>query len=80
MKTRIQKWGNSLAVRIPRAFASDLGLEREATVELVVEDGTLVLKPVVGPRYELGDLLSRVTESNLHNEHEWGEATGAEEW
>ncbi len=80
MKTRIQKWGNSLAVRIPKAFASDLGLEQESAVELVLEDGDLVVRPATGPQYELGELLSRVTEANIHGEQEYGDATGGEEW
>ena len=80
MKARVQKWGNSLAVRIPKAFASDLGLEQEATVELELENGHLVLKPTTVPRYELDSLLSKVTEDNCHGEVDYGAPAGSEQW
>ena len=80
MKTQVQKWGNSLAVRIPKAYASDLGLEHDTPVELVLEDGNLVVKPTSGFEYELGEMLSRVTEANIHGEQEYGDPTGGEEW
>ena len=80
MKTRIQKWGNSLAVRIPKAFASDLGLENESAVELELEDGSLVVRPDTDQKYELSELLLRVTEANIHGEQDYGDAAGGEEW
>jgi len=80
MKTQVQKWGNSLAVRIPKAFANDLGLYQDSAIELSLEDGCLVLRPTTIPKYELSDLLSRVTEKNTHGEQDFGGATGIEEW
>jgi antitoxin MazE len=80
MKTQIQKWGNSLAVRIPKAFASDLGLNQDSAIELALEDGCLVLRPITAPKYGLSDLLSRVTEKNMHGEQDYGSAIGCEEW
>lgn len=80
MKTRVQKWGNSLAVRIPKAFANDLGLDQYSTIELALEDGCLVLKPTASPKYELGSLLSRVTEDNRHGEFDFGGPSGNEQW
>ncbi len=80
MKTQIQKWGNSLAVRIPKAFANDLGLDQDSTIELVLEDGCLVLKPAALPKYELSRLLSKVTEDNRHGEYDFGGPAGAEQW
>lgn len=80
MKTQIRKWGNSLAVRIPKAFANDLGLDQDSTIELALEDGCLVLKPTALPKYELSNLLSRVTEDNCHGEVDFGGPTGSEQW
>ncbi len=80
MKTRIQKWGNSLAVRIPKAFANDLGLEKESSVELELEDGSLVVRPDTDQKYELSELLLRVTEANIHGEQDYGDVAGGEEW
>ena len=80
MKTQVQKWGNSLAVRIPKAFANDLGLDQDSDIELALEDGCLILKPTTLPKYELSSLLSRVTEENLHSEYDFGGPTGSERW
>jgi antitoxin MazE len=80
MKTQVQKWGNSLAVRIPKAFAADLGLAQDSAVELALKDGSLVVRPSPGMQFRLSDLLERVTEKNLHSEEDFGEAVGSEEW
>lgn len=80
MKTQVQKWGNSLALRIPKAFAADLGLAQDSPVELSLEDGNLVIRPSSIERYELSDLLTKVTEANLHGEQDYGDAVGSEEW
>ena len=47
MRTRVQKWGNSLALRIPKSFADEVGLEKETTVEVSLSEGTLVITPIV---------------------------------
>ncbi len=80
MRTQVQRWGNSLAVRIPKPYAADLGLDQESAVDLVVEDGCLVIRPATTPRYELSDLLSRVTDENLHTEISSGPPVGEEAW
>jgi antitoxin MazE len=80
MKTQVQKWGNSLALRIPKAFAADLGLAQDTPVELSLEDGNLVIRPSPTQRYELSSLLTQVTEANVHGEQNYGEAVGSEEW
>ena len=80
MKTRIQKWGNSLALRIPRAFAVEVGLENETDVDVALADGKLVITPVIKPGLELEQLLAKVTVKNLHHEVETGRATGREIW
>lgn len=80
MKTRVQKWGNSLALRIPKSFADEVGLRDEASVELSLADGKLVVTPVVGPKLVLEDLLAKVTEENLHREVDAGPAIGNETW
>jgi antitoxin MazE len=66
MKTRIQKWGNSLAVRIPKSFAEGLGLVDDSPAEMTLEEGTIVLKPDRDRVWDLGELLDGVTDDNLH--------------
>ena len=80
MKTRVQKWGNSLALRIPKPFVTELGLDRDSTVEMSVIDGKLVIAPVVQPRLTLEQLLAQVTEDNLHTGVEIGPAAGEHAW
>ena len=80
MKTRVQKWGNSLALRIPKAFANEVGLQRETSVELSLTDGKLVITPVTKPKLTLRQLLANVTKENLHHEVDTGSAVGSETW
>ncbi len=80
MKARIQKWGNSLALRIPKSFAVEAHLEQDSLVELALVDGKLIVVPVAEPALTLDQLLAGVTEQNLHREVDTGQATGNEVW
>ena len=78
METRVQKWGNSLVLRIPKPFASQIGLEPNSLVELSFHDTKLVIVPMKPPGLKLDDLLAQVTEHNLHDEVDTGPAVGGE--
>jgi antitoxin MazE len=80
MRTKVQKWGNSLAVRIPRAFALDTQLEHNSIVEISLVDDQIVVKPVSSRQWSLEQLLSEVTSENIHQEIETGDAVGDEVW
>ena len=80
MKTRVQKWGNSLALRIPKPFATEIGLRRNSSVEVSLVEGRLVIVPVVDPALTLKHLLAQVNEDNLHDEIETDPAVGREVW
>ena len=80
MKTRIQKWGNSLAVRIPKAYAKEAGLNEDSPVDISMSDNNLLLKPIRKRRHTLNELLSGVTDDNIHSEQDWGSRRGREEW
>jgi antitoxin MazE len=80
MRTRVQKWGNSLALRIPRSFAQEAGLKEHSPVELSVVDGKLQVVAESRPAYTLNELLQAVTPDNLHREVETGPAVGSEAW
>jgi antitoxin MazE len=80
MKTRVQKWGNSLALRIPKSFANEVGLQRETSVEVSMSDGKLVVTPVSKPKPTLKQLLAKITKDNLHHEVDTGVAVGNEVW
>jgi len=80
MKTRVQRWGNSLAVRIPKSFAEEVGLEDNSPVDLRLSQGRLVLEPSSPPAPSLDQLLRKVRKSNLHTEVNTGPAQGREAW
>jgi len=80
VKVRIQKWGNSLALRIPESFASETNLHQESEVDLSVADGKLIISSAETPNLTLEQLLQGVTPENLHGEVETGPAVGAEAW
>lgn len=70
MKTHFQKWGNSLAVRIPKSFAAEMGLGNNAPVEMSLEDGKLVIRPDRDKAWDLDSLLAEVTDENIPSEWE----------
>ena len=78
MQTKIQKWGNSLAVRIPKAFVKEAHVAYGTSVDLTVDDGKIVIDPHPEPEYRLEDLLKGVTRRNVHAEVRTGEAVGRE--
>jgi antitoxin MazE len=80
MRTRVQKWGNSLALRIPKSFAAETRLQQDTLVDVSLVDGTLVVAPVAEPGFTLEHLLAGVTPENLHAEFETGPAAGQEAW
>ena len=80
METTIKKWGNSLALRIPKALAKEAGLHYEASVELSLVDGKLVIIPIERPKLDLEAMLDQITEDNLHAEVSFGPAVGQEVW
>jgi len=80
MKTRVQKWGNSLALRIPKSFAAEVGLDSNSPVEMSLRDGKLVVVTSEKPRFTLRQLLAQVTEENLHHEIDTDRAVGGEVW
>jgi antitoxin MazE len=80
MKTKVQKWGNSLAVRIPKPFAKEAGLQRETSVEMSIEEGRIVIERTELPEIELETLLEGVTSANIHEEIDTGRSVGKEAW
>ena len=80
MHAKIQKWGNSLALRIPTAFARDTHLTSGSEVDLSIHDGKILIDPAPEPDYSLSALLKGVTDENRHTEVDPGEAVGNEAW
>ncbi len=80
MRVAVRKWGNSLALRIPKSVAQDSRLELGAEVELTPERGRLIVTPIRRPAFTLEGLLAGVTATNRHREIRTGLAVGREVW
>jgi antitoxin MazE len=80
MTTKVQQWGNSLALRIPKAFAVEANLHKGAVVDVSEEDGKIILTPVKKRKFTLEGLLSGVTKENIHGEISFGKRVGKEIW
>jgi antitoxin MazE len=80
MRVKVQKWGNSLALRIPKPFAEEVDVREGAILDLSVRDRKLVATPAKPARFTLRQLLRRVTKANTHEEADWGRAIGREAW
>jgi antitoxin MazE len=80
MLTKIQKWGNSLALRIPKAFALDAHLVNDSLVEISIVDGQIIITPVAVPSWTLEELLAGINKNNIHHEVDTGFAVGNEVW
>jgi len=80
MQGQIQKWGNSLALRIPKALAAEAGVEEGSAVEIELNESGLVIRPLPEPAYSLQELVAGITEENRHGEVDSGPAVGKEAW
>jgi antitoxin MazE len=79
-KAQLAKWGNSLAVRIPKSIVGTARLREGDEVTLAVgKDGAIVMKPPQR-KYQLHELVSKITAGNRHEETDWGPRVGKEAW
>jgi len=79
MLIQVQKWGNSLAIRIPKALAADTKIKQGSVVALSLVKGKLIAAPIE-PEYALEQLLTGITGENRHQEFDTGKAVGKELW
>lgn len=77
MKTHVQKWGNSIGIRIPMHIATKLHLQPGSLVTLELEEGCLIVK---NPQYNLDSMLEAITTDNKHHLMLDDRQTGSEEW
>ena len=79
MVTSVQRWGNSLAIRIPKAFAAQAQLSEDSDVDISIEGHHIVVTPT-RRQWTLRQLVERITPANRHRETPWGDRTGKESW
>jgi antitoxin MazE len=77
--TWVSKWGNSLALRIPKTLAAELNVQDGDAVDVSLEGGAIVVRPAAR-RYSIDDLVEGITPRNRHKETDWGTRTGRETW
>ena len=80
MEAQVGKWGNSLAVRLPKGLAEEVGLTEGSRLDLLVDKGRIVIKPRKAPAYTLEELVAGIKPSNRHAEASWGSPQGGEAW
>lgn len=80
MNTKIMKWGNSLALRIPKSFAQAINLEEGNDVRIKIEKDNLIVKKAKNKKYDLKSLLAGINKNNIHGEIDTGNSVGKEVW
>ena len=80
MRLRVQKWGNSLALRIPKPFAKEVRVRQGTVIDLSLADGKLVIMPVSREKWTLASLVAGITKKNIPGESDFGPAVGREVW
>jgi antitoxin MazE len=80
MRIKIQKWGNSMALRIPKSFADQVSIKLGSSVDLSIQDGKIIIEPLKTEEYDLKLLVDAINEANLHNEYMVDEPRGKEIW
>jgi antitoxin MazE len=80
MQTNVQKWGNSLGVRIPRPLADQAQISEGSAVEIEEEDGVITIRVLAPKEYALDELVEEITDENRHEEVSTGSPVGNEVW
>ncbi len=80
MHVKVQQWGNSLALRIPKTYATDIKLHKGSIIDIAETEGKLIIKPVEEPELTLKQLLAGITKENIHHEVDTGSPVGNEIW
>lgn len=82
MTTRVQKWGNSQGLRLPRHVLEDANINVGDDVDITARDGVIIISPVkrVRGRYDIRELLSRIPKDYKSGEVDWGKPVGKETW
>ena len=75
----VAKWGNSLAIRIPKNVADKIKLKEGTAISIDVIDNSIVITPEKS-KYTLEELLAGASSEDFDGEYDWGEPVGEEVW
>lgn len=80
-QTNVQKWGNSLGVRLPKELIEINGLFDGAPVQIFKNKKMIVIKKAsVSPENNFKGLIAQITPDNMHGYTDWGKSQGKELW
>ena len=82
MHTKIQKWGNSQGLRLPKSLLADAQLAIGDEVDIRVKDGIIIVTPAKKMRGKLNlkDLVAGIPDNYQTSEVDWGDPVGREDW
>jgi antitoxin MazE len=80
VRGKVSRWGNSLAIRIPKSLADEAGIGEDRQVELRLEHSAIIVEPIALDEPSLEDLIAGITPENRHGETDWGPSVGREVW
>lgn len=80
MQTSVKKWGNSLAIRVPQAIASQINITEGSKIKLILKNNIIEIIPTESKKYNLKNLLSTITNENHHLEISTDSPIGKEIW
>ena len=80
METQVRKWGNSLGVRLPLAFATQANIFDGTKVDIIFKKNKIEIIPIIQPEYSLEKMLLNISDDNIHNEIDSGLSLGNEIW
>jgi len=80
METTIQKWGNSLGVRLPKSVTTSMSLTTGSRVQVSEEKGRVIIEVVPDTEMTLAEMVALIHAGNIHAETDWGDAQGNEVW
>jgi antitoxin MazE len=78
IRASVGKWGNSAAVRLPATLMTQANLSEKQLIDLVLQDGRIILEPITAKELNLSDLLAQITPDNIHGEIDFGQPVGRE--
>ncbi len=80
MRSKVQLWGNSLALRIPKYIANQIKINNGSDVDVSLEEEKIIVKPIKTKQESLELLLSKIDKNNIHKEEDFGKPVGGEIW
>lgn len=82
MITKVQRWGNSQGIRIPKNLLNSSQIKVGEEVEIVIRDGKIIIESTnkIHGRYSIGELVKNKPQEYNSKEVQWGDAVGKEEW